>query len=118
MILIAMCAAMTACAVEDPKAAPTATHEQSLICDPCDPGNFQQLVNAMVGAGSAVGSPVGPPYCHVVHGHDDSGDIVYWNECTNHYQNQFLRYLVDCADLDGEPNCAILECGSPIAPTC
>jgi hypothetical protein len=72
----------------------------------------------MVGAGSAVGSPVGPPYCHVVHGHDDSGDIVYWNECTNHYQNQYLRYMIDCADREGAPICGTLECGSPIAPTC
>lgn len=107
-----------ACAVESAEPAKTSTNRQGLICDPCDPGNFQALVSAMVGAGGSLGSPVGPVYCHVVHGYNDYGDLESWNECTNHYQSTSQRFLVDCADLSGEPVCASISCGSPIAPSC
>lgn len=115
--IMILCAMMMGCAVDAPRAA---TDDQGLVCDPnCDPGNFQALMSAMVGAASGLGSPLGPLYCHVTHGYDDNNDPVTWNECENTYQDPWSqRYFIDCADRLGSPNCFALACGQTGQPSC
>lgn len=110
-IMIAMVCAMAACAVEP--TVQTSTTEQGVICDPnCDPANMQYVLAAYINAGQSVGTQVTNPYCRVVRGYGEAGDIEQWNECTGLYRNgSGQTYLVDCADRLGSAICGTLACG-------
>lgn len=113
LILCAMATMMmAACAMDSP--VQTSTSGQDLICDPnCDPGNFQYLVSAVVGAGGGLGTRVaGTMQCyHYNGGYDPVSDSwqTEHDECDEIRQDPWgQQYDVWCSSLG---SCHHRACG-------
>lgn len=112
-LILSMMCGMPACAVDRPDR--TATSIQDLICDPnCDPGNFQTLVSAVVGAGNGLGARLaGTMECyHYEGGFDPVCDC--WtqthDECAENRQDPWgQKYRVWCTT--GAAGCSHRACG-------